>query len=72
MHICDEDVDSEVKLVLVDQIWGLDVLLDDQVLLRIDLVELSSDEDALTLGQRLRLYYEIDARVGSTVIFQIF
>ena len=42
------------------------------MLLRIDLVELSSDEDALTLGQRFWFHYEIDAWIGGAVIFEVF
>ena len=38
----------------------------------IDLIKLSRYENAFTLGERLRFDYEIDARIGMRVIFEIF
>lgn len=71
MHVRNQNIHSEVELVLVDQVWILDVLLDDQVLARIDLIESLGDEDALPLRHRLRLHDKVGGRIGTRVILQV-
>jgi len=72
LHVGHQNVDSKIKLVVIDQIRVFDILLNYEVLSHIDLVKTLGDEDALALGKCFWFHDEVGSRIGCAVVFQIF
>ena len=72
LHVGHQNVNSEIKLVVVNQIGVFDILLDDQMLRHINLVKTLGDEDSLALRKGFWLHDEVGSRIGCAIVFQIF
>lgn len=71
LNVGHKNVDSEVKFVLVNEVWILDVLLNNQVLTGVDVVKPSSDKYTFALRHGLWLHNEIRSWVLLTVALQL-
>lgn len=72
LHIGHEDIQPQIKLVLVDEVGLLDVDLNDQVLCHVNLLESLRDEDTLALRHGFWLYYEVGVWVRVAELLQLF
>lgn len=71
VHVGNQHVDSEVELVLVDEVWILNILLHDQMLTRINLIKPLRNKYSLTLRHCFGLHDEIGVWIGIRVVLQI-
>lgn len=55
VHACHQHVDAQVELESIDEVGTAEVSLDHAVLLRVDVLQLPRQEDALALREALRL-----------------
>lgn len=62
-----KDIESTVKLKVIDQHWLLNVLLNDVVVIGVEVLVPICQEDALTLATSFRLY-DVNRSVGSLLL----
>ena len=71
LDVGNQDVDTEIELVLVDQIRVLNVFLDDEMLRHINLVKPFGNEDSFPLRESLGLHDEVGPRICGAIALQV-